>query len=120
MFTLFTFSLARQGLDVYSVHMVAIQSTTYDPLSENRSLEHEHGFEPLRVEGKLPAGLEGTLYRNGPGLFEHHGKRYSHPFIADGAITAIRIADGKAHGAARIHATAGLVEERAAGKHLYG
>ena len=83
-------------------------------------LAREHDFEPLRVEGSLPAQLRGTLYRNGPGQFAQFGKRYTHPFEADGATTAIRIADGKAVGAARIHATAGLVAERAAGKQLYG
>jgi all-trans-8'-apo-beta-carotenal 15,15'-oxygenase len=83
-------------------------------------LAREHGFEPLRVEGRLPANLRGTLYRNGPGQYGQLGTRYSHPFEADGAATAIRIADGAATGASRIHRSAGLVEERAAGKILYG
>ena len=68
----------------------------------------------------LPAALRGTLYRNGPGQFGQFGKRYAHPFEGDGAITAIRIADGRALGASRVTASAGLVEERAAGKLLYG
>ncbi|MDQ3335696.1 MAG: carotenoid oxygenase family protein [Myxococcota bacterium] len=84
-----------------------------------RDLPREHGFEPLVVEGKLPQNLRGTLYRNGPGQFGQFGKRYSHPFESDGAATAIRIADGTARGASRIHASAGLVEERAAHKLLY-
>ena len=42
-------------------------------------------FEPLEVEGQLPKELRGTLYRNGPGQFGQFGKRYSHPFEADGA-----------------------------------
>lgn len=86
----------------------------------SQDLGREHGFEPLVVEGTLPASLRGTLYRNGPGQFGQFGTRYSHPFEGDGQTTAIRIADGKAQGAARIHATAGLREERAAGKLLYG
>jgi all-trans-8'-apo-beta-carotenal 15,15'-oxygenase len=85
-----------------------------------RDLEREHGFEPLRVEGALPPELAGTLYRNGPGQFGQFGRRYGHPFEADGAGTAIRLAGGKAQGASRVHATAGLVEERAAGKLLHG
>lgn len=84
------------------------------------NLAREHGFEAARVEGVLPAALRGTLYRNGPGQFAQFGKRYSHPFEADGAATAIRFADGKATAAARVHASAGLVDERAAGKTLYG
>lgn len=83
------------------------------------SLPREHGFQPLRIEGALPASLHGTLYRNGPGQFGQFGKRYAHPFEADGAATAIRIAGGKALGASRIHASEGLVQERAAGRSLF-
>lgn len=86
----------------------------------SRDLPREHGFEPLTVEGALPASLRGTLYRNGPGQFGIAGRRYAHPFEGDGAVTAVRFADGQAQGAARIHATAGLVRERAAGTMLYG
>jgi all-trans-8'-apo-beta-carotenal 15,15'-oxygenase len=86
----------------------------------SRDLPREHGFEPLVVEGTLPKALAGTLYRNGPGQFGHQGTRYSHPFEGDGATTAIRIADGRATGASRLHATEGLLAERAAGKLLYG
>ncbi len=85
-----------------------------------KNLPREHGFEPLRVEGKLPPSLRGTLYRNGPGQFEQFGRRYAHPFEGDGAVTAIRIADGRALGASRVTPTTGLVDERAAGKLLYG
>ena len=86
----------------------------------SKDLPREHGFEPLRVEGKLPASLRGTLYRNGPGLFGSHGQKYAHPFEADGAVTAVRIADGTALGSSRVTPTAGLLEERRAGKMLYG
>ena len=86
----------------------------------SQDLTREHGFEPVEVEGTIPPSLRGTLFRNGPGQFGQFGQRYSHPFEADGATTAFRIADGKAVAASRIHATAGLVEERAAGKMLYG
>ena len=93
--------------------------TSIASLLWTESLPREHGFEPLRIEGKLPPQLRGTLYRNGPGQFSQFGKRYTHPFEADGAATAIRIAGGTAHGASRVHTSAGLVEERAAGKMLY-
>lgn len=86
----------------------------------SRDLGREHGFEPLLVQGRLPPALRGTLYRNGPGQFSQFGTRYSHPFEADGAVTAVRFADGQAFGASRLHQTAGLLAERAAGKVLYG
>lgn len=86
----------------------------------SNDLTREHGFESLEIEGTLPASLRGTLFRNGPGQFGQFGQRYTHPFEGDGATTAIRLEGGKASGASKIHATAGLVEERAAGKILYG
>jgi len=83
-------------------------------------LPREHGFEPLEIEGALPADLRGTLYRNGPGLFGLFGKRYAHPFEGDGAITAVRIESGHAFGASKLVESDGLREERAAGRMLYG
>jgi all-trans-8'-apo-beta-carotenal 15,15'-oxygenase len=83
-------------------------------------LPREHGFEPLEVEGALPAELRGTLYRNGPGQFGQFGRRYTHPFEGDGAVTAIRFEGGRALGASRVTPSRGLLEERAAGRILYG
>src|SRR6266540_3516820 len=54
-----------------------------------RDLPREHGFEPLRVEGQLPADLTGTLYRTGPSLFSSFGERYRHWFDGDGAVSAV-------------------------------
>ncbi len=86
----------------------------------SKDLAREHGFEPLEIEGTLPANLRGTLYRNGPGQFGQFGRRYDHPFEGDGAITAIRFDGGRAQGASKLHQTTGLREERAAGTSLYG
>lgn len=83
-------------------------------------LSRDHGFEPLRVEGALPAALRGTLYRNGPGQHGQHGRRYTHPFEGDGVVTAVRFEGGGVLGASRVTPTEGLREERAAGKILYG
>lgn len=86
-----------------------------------QSIEREHGFEPLRVEGTLPEGLRGTLYRVGPVLFERFGRRYAHPFEADGGVMAVRFgADGGVEGAHRVIESEQLLEERRAGKPLYG
>src|SRR5512134_2274478 len=80
----------------------------------------EHGFEALEAEGDLPAELRGTLYRNGPGLFGSNGRRYGHLFEGQGAISAVRFADGGAAGAIRVVESDSLREERAAGRPLYG
>ena len=58
------------------------------------------GFAPSSmrlVYGKVPAGLEGTLYRNGPAHFLYGQDDYaSHWFDGDGMVQRIAIADGKA------------------------
>ncbi|AKU92385.1 carotenoid oxygenase family protein [Vulgatibacter incomptus] len=84
-----------------------------------QDLPREHGFEPLRVEGTIPAELRGTLYRNGPSLFSSFGESYRHWFDGDGAVSAVRLEGGKAEGAVRLVQTQELVAERAAGRRLY-
>ena len=85
-----------------------------------RNLPREHGFETLEVDGTIPRDLRGTLYRNGPGLFELFGRRYGHMFEADGAVSAMRFENGRVLGGARVTAGPQLQKERAAGKMLYG
>ena len=85
-----------------------------------RDLPRQHGFERLAVEGRLPDGLRGTLYRNGPSLFSTFGRRYAHWFDGDGAVSAVRFDAGGASGAVRIIDGAGLAEERRRGRPLYG
>lgn len=84
-----------------------------------RSVSRPHGFEPLRVEGRLPESLRGTLFRAGPGLFERFGASISHAFEADGAVTAVRFDGGGARGACRIVESAGYREEGEAGRFLF-
>ncbi len=67
-----------------------------------QSIEQEHDFQALRVEGKLPKDINGTFYQNGPGLFERDENRYTHVFDCDGLIRAVKIQDGGATGAAKI------------------
>ncbi len=101
-----------------------MDGSTPSPLTPStlllRSVAREHGFEPLRVEGTVPAGLAGTLYRVGPGALETFGVPHSHLFEADGAVTAIRIGPDGAAGAIRLVESEGRREERRAGKPLYG
>ncbi len=85
-----------------------------------QNLSREHGFEAVPVQGQLPDRLRGTLYRNGAGLFEQFGHRYAHVFEADGAVSALRIADGQAHAAVRVVQSQGLLDERERGQRLSG
>jgi all-trans-8'-apo-beta-carotenal 15,15'-oxygenase len=97
-----------------------------DPLRARRamgrnfhSLGREHGFTPLAIEGTLPQELRGTLYRNGPALFEAQGTPYKHWLDGDGAISAVHFADGRAEGGVRVTVTKELNEERAKGRMIY-
>lgn len=85
-----------------------------------RSMTQDHGFTRLHSEGQLPDGLRGTLLRNGPGLFEAFGARYSHLFEGDGAIAGVRLTDRGALGAHRLVQSRERAEELRAGKALYG
>lgn len=84
-----------------------------------RSLNKEFDYWIDEVEGKIPAELNGTLFRNGPGLLDVHGQRIHHPFDGDGMICAIAFSEGRAHFRNRYVRTEGFVKEQAAGQILY-
>jgi all-trans-8'-apo-beta-carotenal 15,15'-oxygenase len=71
------------------------------------------------VEGRLPAGLSGVLYRNGPGLFERNGYRKSTLLDGDGLIRAFTLADGQARFRARFVETRKFDREAQAGRFLF-
>lgn len=71
------------------------------------------------LEGQLPADLRGTLYRNGPALFERGGTRVSHWFDGDGAVLRVQFDGGVASATYRYVRSAGFVEEEAAAHCLY-
>jgi len=76
---------------------------------------------PLHVlSGKIPTGLRGSLYRNGPGRLERGGIRVGHWFDGDSAILVINFTDAGATGLYCYVQTSGYQEEAAAGKLLYG
>lgn len=53
------------------------------------------------VHGRAPAGLEGTLFRNGPGKFRRPGGSATHWFDGDGLMRSFTLTDGTATLAAR-------------------
>ena len=83
-----------------------------------RSLREEHSYHPL-VEGKIPAEIRGTLYRNGPGLFERDGYRKANILDGDGMVQAFRFAKGAVHYRNRFVRTHKWLDEEAADKYLY-
>lgn len=72
----------------------------------------------LAVEGRLPAGLRGRYFRNGPGLMQRAGQRYRHWFDGDGLVQAWTLADGGIHHRARFVQTEKFRAEQAAGRFL--
>src|ERR1700733_562531 len=47
------------------------------------------------IEGEIPRDLHGSLYRNGPGLFERGDLRKPHLLDGDGLVQRLSFADGK-------------------------
>jgi all-trans-8'-apo-beta-carotenal 15,15'-oxygenase len=72
-----------------------------------------------RVHGRAPAGLAGTLYRNGPAKFRRGATASGHWFDGDGLLRAFTLTgDGSARLAARFADTPKRRAETAAGRML--
>jgi carotenoid cleavage dioxygenase len=79
----------------------------------------EDDFE-LKVRGRIPDGLRGALYRNGPNPQFDPGERY-HAFIGDGMIHGFWIDENqRAHYRNRYVRTDRWKAENAAGRKLFG
>ena len=62
-----------------------------------RDVEGDLPRQTMRlIHGRAPAGLEGALFRNGPGRFRRPGGSVTHWFDGDGLMRAFRIHDGQA------------------------
>ena len=70
------------------------------------------------LSGRLPPGLAGVLWRNGPAEHERFGHRYRHWFDGDGMVQAFALADGSARHRARILDTPKRRRETRAGKRI--
>ncbi len=71
------------------------------------------------IEGRIPRGLAGTLYRIGPAQHERCGVRYRHWFDGDGMVQDWRIEGGRIRHRARMVRTPKYLAEEAAGRFLY-
>ncbi len=77
------------------------------------------------LEGAIPPGLKGSLYRNGPGRLGRGGMQVGHWFDGDGAILAVHFGEdefgnSKAQGTYRYVQTAGYQAETKAQRLVYG
>jgi all-trans-8'-apo-beta-carotenal 15,15'-oxygenase len=82
------------------------------------SMNGELAYE-ARVDGRMPPELRGTLYRDGPGLFERAGYRKQHLLDGDGMIREYRFDGSRAFFRNRFVRTRKYVDESRAGKYLY-
>lgn len=84
-----------------------------------QSLKEEFDYWIDNIEGEIPPELNGTLFKNGPGLLDINGQNIHHPFDGDGMISRITFTNGRAHFRNRFVRTKAYVEEQKAGKILY-
>ena len=84
-----------------------------------QSQPNEYDYWVDDVEGEIPPELQGTFFRNGPGLLDINGTSIYHPFDGDGMISAIAFQNGRVHYRNRFVRTEGYLKELEAGKILY-
>lgn len=58
------------------------------------SMRKEHDYSP-RMEGDLPSGLQGTLYRNGPGRYELGCTKMTHLLDSDDMLQVFNFFDSQ-------------------------
>ena len=71
------------------------------------------------LEGRVPDGLDGVWWRNGPARFERGGIRYGHPFDGDGMIARFDITPTTSRIRTRFVQTPEFIAEQRADKILY-
>ena len=74
----------------------------------------------LKIEGKVPRSINGTLFRTAPGKSESFGVKLKHLFDGDAYLSSWRFDNGKVALKGRFVPTPGRMKELKAGKMLYG
>ena len=117
------------GASVFLGGVGCVESTSKANLSSNQpspkwlqllgtSEKGGRNYVP-RVEGKLPSGLRGTLYRNGPGLFERGGVKIKHMLDGDGLVQRLNFSKDGVSYKNQFVRTAKIMSEEAVGKRLH-
>lgn len=102
-----------------------LKSSIWPPLDQNplpfagllTSLPEEYNYA-CDVEGQLD-GINGTLYRVGPGLYDRGPDRKRMMLDGDGMVQALQIRGGKARFRNRFVRTSKYIEETVANRFLY-
>ncbi|ORY44294.1 carotenoid oxygenase [Rhizoclosmatium globosum] len=64
---------------------------------ESMTREVEYWIPEADIEGQIPKDLNGTFFRNGPGLSDVYGTPLKHPIDGDGMICALQFSNGRVH-----------------------
>ena len=79
-----------------TVRAMAAMQASADWALATADLEADVAPRAMRlVHGRAPAGLTGTLFRNGPGKFRRPGGSATHWFDGDGLMRAFRVHEGQ-------------------------
>jgi all-trans-8'-apo-beta-carotenal 15,15'-oxygenase len=81
-----------------------------------RTLAAEHDYTVDEIDGQVPPGLRGTLFRNGAGRNDLGGQWFPHWFDGDGMVSAIRFNESGIHYRNRYVETDTYVSETRAGR----
>lgn len=76
-------------------------------------------WNSLKVEGEIPATLNGTLFRTAPGESERFGVGFNHLFDGDAFLTAWNFQNGRVSLRARFLPTPQRLVEQKSGKMIY-
>jgi all-trans-8'-apo-beta-carotenal 15,15'-oxygenase len=103
-----------------------LKSSIFPPLEEQElpylglatSLLEEHDYY-AEIEGTIPSEIRGTLYRNGPGLFDRGGMRKRALLDGDGMLQLFRFSDNGVRYINKFVRTEKYLEEEAAGRFIH-
>jgi all-trans-8'-apo-beta-carotenal 15,15'-oxygenase len=104
-----------------AVHVSQVEQQAGRPADWHRifdTLADEHDYVVDEIDGRLPEGLVGTLYRNGPGKNEVGGKPYAHLFDGDAMLSQFTLDGGAVRYRNKYVRTTHYLKERAADKPL--
>lgn len=104
------------------MNITLTETLAYNPQEWSKGYDsqpEEFDYLITTLEGEIPPTLQGTLYRNGPGLLDIGGIPIRHPFDGDGMISAVTFKNSQAWFKNRFIQTQGYIEEKEAKKPLY-